>query len=189
MNSGSRLNICCRDAKVVLVTSEKLGSERTAAMTYHQLGRIAERRRDFEQAEEWCRKSLAIDEKQENEHGEAIMCQQLGLISLARRDFDRAEQWYLKSLAIEEKQGIEYGAASTYGQLGILAGERGHFEQAGQWIIQIVQTFLKRNDEHRAAIGVHNFAIFCRRAPAEQAAKLRAMWEQAGLPPLPDPGP
>jgi tetratricopeptide (TPR) repeat protein len=169
-----------------LAIEEKQGNEHGAAITYHQLGRIAEERRDFDVAEQWYLKSLAISEKLGIEHSAANTYHQLGSIAEERRDFDVAEKWYLKSLAITEKQGNEHGAASTYGQLGIVAGLCGQFEQSGQWFIRCVQTFLKCNDEHGAARNSQNFAILCRRAPAEQAAALRAMWEQSGLPPLPE---
>ena len=42
--------------------------EHGAAMTYHTLGSIAQEQRDFAQAEQWYRKSLAISEKLGNEH-------------------------------------------------------------------------------------------------------------------------
>ncbi len=50
---------------------EKQGNEHDAAATYHNLGAIAGKQRDFETAEKWCRKSLVIFEKQGNEHGTA----------------------------------------------------------------------------------------------------------------------
>ena len=59
---------------------EKQGNEHGAATTYHQLGMIALEQRDFAQAEQWYRKSLAIHqniEKQGNEHGAATTYHQL----------------------------------------------------------------------------------------------------------------
>ena len=67
---------------------------------YHQLGMIAQEQRDFAGAEQWYRKSLAIEEKQGNEHGAAITYHQLGRIAQEQRDFAGAEQWYRKALAI-----------------------------------------------------------------------------------------
>src|SRR5271157_3961775 len=80
---------------------------------YHQLGMIAQERRDFASAEQWYRKSLAIKEKQGDEHGAAIAYGQLGTIAQEQRDYASAEQWYRKSLAIEEKQGNEHGDESV----------------------------------------------------------------------------
>jgi tetratricopeptide (TPR) repeat protein len=82
-----------------LAISEKLGNEPGVALTYHQLGRIAQEQRDFAQAEQWYRKSLAIKEKLGDEHDAASTYHQLGRIAQEQRDFAQAEQWYRKSLA------------------------------------------------------------------------------------------
>ena len=106
---------------------EKQGDEHGAAITYHQLGRIAEEQRDFASAEQWYRKSLAIKEKQGNEHGEAITYHQLGNVAYLQRDFAGAEQWYLKALAICIKYGDKYHEEITRSNLEILreaAGRR-----------------------------------------------------------------
>ncbi len=95
-----------------------------AAITYHQLGRIAQERWDFASAEAWYQKSLAIKEKQGDEHGAAITYHQLGVIAQERRDHASAEAWCQKSLAIFEQQGDEHGAAGTYHNLGSIAQER-----------------------------------------------------------------
>ncbi len=164
-----------------LAIKEKQGNEHGAASTYHQLGMIAAEQRDFSGAEQWYRKSLAIKEKQGNEHGAAITYHQLGMIAAEQRDFSGAEQWYRKSLAIEEKQGNEHGAANTYGQLGIIAGRQERFEEAGQWLIQSVQTFSRCNDPHGAERNAGNYIVFWRQAPPDVQAKLKAMWQKAGL--------
>src|SRR5262249_51898600 len=84
---------------------QRRGDEHGAAITYHQLGIVAQERRDLDAAEKWYLKSLAIKEKQGNEHGAASTYHQLGSLAEERRDFDAAKEWYLKSLAISEKQG------------------------------------------------------------------------------------
>jgi len=169
-----------------LVISEKQGNEHYAASTYHQLGMNAQEQRDFSAAEQWYRKSLAIKEKQGNEHGAASTYHQLGSIAQEQRDFSAAEQWYRKSLAIKEKHGNEHGAASTYGQLGILAGLQEDWMQAGSWEIRSIVGYIHTNDEAGAKRITRNFQITFRSAlPAEQA-KLKGMWEQAGLGAFPE---
>ena len=161
--------------------SKAAGNYEHEASAYHQLGMIAQEQRDFGAAEKWCLKSLAIKEKQGNEHGAASTYHQLGVIAQEQRDFGAAEKWYLKSLAIEEKQGNEHGAASTYGQLGIVAGLQGHFEDAGRWLVKCIKAFLSANDPHAAQNNTHNFLILYRNAPPADQAKLRAIWQEAGL--------
>ena len=169
-----------------LAIAEKQGNEHGAASTYYQLGRTAEEQRDFATAEKWYMKSLAIEEKHGDEHGAASTYHQLGTIAQEQRDYATAEKWYMKSLVIWEKQGNEHGAASSYGQLGINAGLQEHFQESGNWLIKSITTFARCNDEARAEDGAHNFMIFYSKAPNEDQAKLKAMWEEAGLGPLPE---
>ena len=44
--------------RIIRIIEEKQGNEHGAAITYHQLGRIAEERRDFAAAEKWYHKDL-----------------------------------------------------------------------------------------------------------------------------------
>jgi len=165
---------------------EKQGDEHNAASAYHQLGMIAEEQRDFSAAEQWYRKSLATWEKQGNEHNAASTYHQLGMIAQEQRDFSAAEQWYRKALAISEKQGNEHGAASTYGQLGILAGLQEHWAECGGWLVRCIRAFIHTNDSEGAKRNGFWFLKFYRSAPAAEQAKLKPMWEQAGLGAFPE---
>ncbi|HLG15897.1 MAG TPA: CHAT domain-containing protein [Blastocatellia bacterium] len=112
---------------------EHKGDERNQAVALHQLGRIAEERRQLDEAERWYRQSLAIEERIGNEHGQAQTLHQLGRIAQERRQFDEAERWYRQSLAIKERIGDEHGQASTLHQLGMIAEERGNISEAGEF--------------------------------------------------------
>ena len=103
-----------------------------------------------------------------------------------QRDFKTAEQWYLKSLAIKEKQGNEHGAASTYGQLGIVAGLQGGFKESGLWLTKCIKAFLNTNDLEDAKKATRIFLVSYSQAPSAEHAKLRAIWEEAGLGPFPE---
>jgi len=172
-----------------LAIEEKLGDEHGAASTYHQLGTVAQVRRDFVAAEAWYRKSLAIDEKLGDEHGAAKTYHELGRVAEERGDFAGAEAWYRKSLAIDEKLGDEHGAAMTYGQLGILAALQAHFVESGQWLIKAIPIFHRANDPRAVRQTVDNFLVSYQRAPAADKTKLEALWKEAGLGPMPTPGP
>jgi tetratricopeptide (TPR) repeat protein len=164
-----------------LAISEKHSDEHLAAITYHQLGITAEEQRDFNAAEQWYRKSLEIKEKQGDEHGAASTYHQLGRIVQEQRNFNAAEQWYRKSLAISEKHSDEHLAASTYGQLGLLASLQEHYEEAGQWLLRSIFGFKTSRDPHGAQQGLNNFFILHERADTDARAKLKKMWEEAGL--------
>jgi len=145
------------------------------------LGYVAFERRDFEAAENWYHKSLKISEKYGIEYGAALTYHQLGMIAEEKRDFEAAKIWYHKSLEISEKHGNEQGAARTYGQLGILAGLKGYFEESGKWLIKALLSFSKCNAPTQVQQTDKNFMIFYKKAAPETQAKLKALWESAGL--------
>jgi len=129
------------------------------AAAYHQLGMIAQERRDFNAAEGWYKKSLEIALKQGNEHYAASTYHQLGRVAQERLDLNAAEGWYKKSLEIELKQGIEYGAALAYHQLGMVAQKRRDFDAAEGWYKKSLDIELKQGNEHVAASNYHQLGI------------------------------
>ena len=131
------------------------GDERNQAVILHQLGRIADERRQFDEAERWYRESLAINERIGNEHGQAITLHQLGILAQKRRQFDEAERWYRQSLVIEERIGNEHGRAITLHQLGRIAGDRRQFDKAEHWCRQSLAIAERIGNEHGQAIALH----------------------------------
>ncbi|RDE50522.1 MAG: CHAT domain-containing protein, partial [Candidatus Accumulibacter meliphilus] len=130
---------------------EQLGREDLAAAPYHQLGRVAQERRNLAMAEAWYCKALEIFERQGNVESAASCYHQLGTVAAERRKFETAENWYRKSLEIKEHQGNHQGAAMTYHQLGIVAHERRIFEAADAWYRKALEIFERQRDEHGAA--------------------------------------
>jgi tetratricopeptide (TPR) repeat protein len=103
------------------------------ATTYHQLGNIAQARGRLDEAEDWYRKSLAIEEELGNAPGTADSYHQLGMAAQARGRLDEAEDWYLKSLAISEELGNTPRMVIAYHQLGMAAQDGGRLDQAEDW--------------------------------------------------------
>jgi tetratricopeptide (TPR) repeat protein len=139
--------------------ADKTGNQSLKANSLHNLGIIAEERREFEKAEDWCKKSLKIFKQLGDEHNAAITYHQLGMIAEERREFEEAEDWYEKSLKIKERLGNEHGAASTYHQLGRIAQERRDFEEAENWYKKSLQIFEQLGNEHGAASTYHQLGI------------------------------
>ncbi|MBI3796026.1 MAG: CHAT domain-containing protein [Deltaproteobacteria bacterium] len=79
---------------------ERASDERNQATTLHQLGMIAEERRQWEEAERWYRQSLAIAERIGNEHGQAGTLHQLGMIAEERGNPVEAERFYQQAEAL-----------------------------------------------------------------------------------------
>jgi len=172
--------------KKSLKIKEGLEDKHGAADTYHNLGIIAGERREFEEAEGWYKKSLKIKEGLGNEHGTAITYHQLGRIAQERREFEKAEGWYKKSLKISEQLGDEHGAAITYWELGYLGLLQGRVEDSCRWSVKSIVAFSKTRDQDRANQVINNFLIAWQQASQPEQRKLKQLWENAGLGPLPD---
>ena len=142
-----------------LTAAEQVGMDLHGAALAQALAVYAVNQRDFAQAEQWYRKSLAISEKQGNEHLAAMTYYQLGSIAEEQRDFAQAEQWYRKSLAISEQQSDEHGAARTYHQLGIIAQEQRDLAQAEQWYRKSLAISEQQSDEYLAASTYHQLGM------------------------------
>ena len=172
-----------------LEINERLGDEHGAAGTYHQLGIIAQEQRDFAAAEKWYRKSLEITERLGDEHDAADTYHQLGRIAQERQDFAAAEKWYHKSLEINERQGDDHSAAITYGQLGVLARLQGDSAGAAGRFVKAARLFQRQSAPDMVQRCAGNLLIAMRQAGADERPRLRQMWAEAGLPPLPPDGP
>jgi tetratricopeptide (TPR) repeat protein len=134
---------------------ERAGDDRNHAVALHQLGTIAQERRQWEEAERWYRQSLAIEERLGNEHGQAFSLHNLGIIAQERRQWEEAERWYRQSLAIKERLGDEHGQAQTLHQLGRLAQERRQWEEAERWYRQSLAIEERLGNEHGQAQTLH----------------------------------
>ncbi|MFD8118057.1 CHAT domain-containing tetratricopeptide repeat protein [Streptomyces microflavus] len=109
------------------------GQRHFIAVSYHQLGMVAQKRGGLGEAEDWYRKSLSIREESRNLPGMASSYHQLGMVAQERGRLGEAEDWYRKSLSIEEELRIRPRMASSYHQLGVVAQERGGLGEAEDW--------------------------------------------------------
>lgn len=157
---------------------EATGDDGNASVSAHQLGVIAQERREFDEAERWYRRGLAIDERIGDEHGQAISLLQLGMIAQERRKFDEAEQRYRQSLAIRERIGDEQGQASTLHQLGTIAHQHRRFDEAERWYRQSLAIKERIGDEHGQAITLHGLGMIAgQRRQFDEAER----WYRQGL--------
>ncbi len=111
------------------------------AISYHQLGMIAQERGRLDEAADWYARSLAIEEELGDRPGMASSYHQLGMVAQRRGRLDEAAEWYARSLAIEEELGDRRAMANSYGQLGLLAEARGNSDQALEWTVRCVALF------------------------------------------------
>lgn len=112
----------------------------TEAATFnHQLGILAQKRGDYDQALERYKRSLRINEELGHSEGMADSYGQLGSSALDRGAYEQALEWYKKAQQLYEELGNRSGMASSYHQLGIVAQERGDYEKAIQWYKKSLQ--------------------------------------------------
>jgi tetratricopeptide (TPR) repeat protein len=100
------------------------------AGVYHELGRVAQEQRWFDEAIAFYHKSLQIFEEAGDFYSAASDYHHLGMVAQEQRQFDDAIAFYHKSLPIYEDAKDFYSAAREYHQLGIVAQEQRRFDDA-----------------------------------------------------------
>ncbi|MDJ0621144.1 MAG: tetratricopeptide repeat protein [Calothrix sp. MO_192.B10] len=109
------------------------------AICYHQLGNLAFRQRQFEEAQQYYLKALKIKEDAGDFYNAASDYHQLGHVVQEKRQFEQASQYYLKALKIYEDAGDLYQAAAEYHHLGTVAEQQQQFEQAKQYYLKALK--------------------------------------------------
>jgi tetratricopeptide (TPR) repeat protein len=124
----------CREALIWL-------PERSAqaAVFLHQLGILAYRRSNYDQAQDWYKRSLQIEEELGNRENMARAYHQLGVVAQQRGAYDEALDWSKRSLPIFEELGNRPGMANSYHQLGVVAQQRGAYVEALDWYKRSLQ--------------------------------------------------
>ena len=115
--------------------------EANIARIYHELGRIAQGRQQFDIAEQEYKKALAFFERMGLESDAAGGYHQLGTLADERQQFEHAEQWYKKAIEIRERLGLDRDAATDYHHLGILAEKRQQLDPAEQYYQKALTIF------------------------------------------------
>ncbi|MFF8769371.1 tetratricopeptide repeat protein [Kitasatospora sp. NPDC015120] len=100
---------------------------------YQQLGRIAVDRGEFDDAEQWYLRSLAVLEQLDDADGVALGHHQLGVIAHRLGRPADAERRTRQALDAFERLGEPQRAAACRHQLGVLAQEQGRSEEAYLW--------------------------------------------------------
>ncbi|MDJ0705470.1 MAG: tetratricopeptide repeat protein [Leptolyngbyaceae cyanobacterium MO_188.B28] len=125
--------------------------ESTIAVAYHNLGIVAEKQRQFDQAVAYYQKSLEILEAAGNDYNAASDYHQLGNVAEAQRQFDQAVAYYQKALEIYEAAGDDYNAADEYQGLGDVAKEQGNLDAAATYYQQAVEASIAGNGWRKAS--------------------------------------
>ena len=140
--------------KLIALNDSSLNDDRIAVI-YHQLGMVAQEKRQFEVAQQYYFKALKIFEDAGNLYSVARGYHQLGIVALLQRQFEVAQQYFLKALKIREDTGDFYNAASDYHELGMVAQQKRQFEVAQQYFLKALKIVEDAGDLYSAANSYH----------------------------------
>ena len=96
-------------------------SDPRAAAVYHQVGQVALKRWELEDAEEWFFKSLAIIEDGEDRAPVADDYYSMGLVRQYQRRYSEARDWFSRSLDIHQRLEDVEEMVRDYRSLGLCA--------------------------------------------------------------------
>jgi tetratricopeptide (TPR) repeat protein len=125
------------------------------ATACRNLGRVAHDRGRLEDAEDWYRKSLAIEEGFRNRPGMASTYHQLGIVAQDQGLLEDAQDWHRKSLDTYEDLGNQPGMADSYHQLGRIAQLWRRFGEAEDWCRKSLAIKEALGDRRGMAAGYH----------------------------------
>jgi tetratricopeptide (TPR) repeat protein len=124
-----------------------------------QLGLVAHRRGDYNQATHYYQRSLDISEQLDDQASMALNYHRLGILAQDRGDYDQAERHYQRSLHIKERRDDQAGMADSYHQLGVLAQHRGDYDQAERHYQRSLHIEERRGNQADMAESYHNLGI------------------------------
>jgi tetratricopeptide (TPR) repeat protein len=142
----------------------------STAITYHNLGIVAQELREWDDARHNYHQALAIFVEFGDRYSQASTYHQLGRVAEELREWDGARHNYRQSLAIFVEFGDRYSQASTYHQLGRVAEELREWDDARHNYHQSLAIFVEFGDRYAQADTYHQLGVV--------AQKLRE-WDDA----------
>jgi tetratricopeptide (TPR) repeat protein len=135
-----------------LIALNDLAVNEQIAVAYHNLGLVAQEKRDFERAVNFHEKAIKIYEAAGNFYEAAGIYYNLGQIAQQQRNFEEAIEYYENALKIHKKRGDLYEAAHDYSGLGDVAEQQGDFYKAIHYYEKALKTFKEQQDFYRVAV-------------------------------------
>ncbi|MEG4840536.1 tetratricopeptide repeat protein [Microcoleus sp. B9-D4] len=125
------------------------------SVVYHQLGIVAQKQRQFDDAIAFYNKALQIREDAGDFYSAAMEYHQLGWLAQEQWRFDEAIAFYQKARQIFEDAKDFYSAATEYHELGMVALLQGRFDDAIAFYNKALQIFEDAGDFYQAATAYH----------------------------------
>ena len=134
---------------------EETQKQSALASTCHQLGRVAEELREYEQARSYYQQALDIKIAFSDRFSQAGTLHQLGIVAQELREYEQARSYYQQALDIYIASSDRYEQASTLHQLGIVAQELREYEQARSYYQQALDIKIAFSDRFSQAGTLH----------------------------------
>ena len=130
-------------------------SDPRAAAVYHQMGEVALKRWQLDEAEDWYAKSLAIIEDSEDRATVADDYYGLGLVRQYQRRYTEARDWFSKSLDIHQRLEDVEEMVKDYRSLGLSAQFRFEYQEAESWYHRAREILEEARDEETSVLIYH----------------------------------
>ncbi|PDV97939.1 tetratricopeptide repeat protein [Candidatus Chloroploca asiatica] len=140
------------------------------AVTYHELGRVAQAQRQWAQAERSYQQALALKIEFNDRYSQASTYGQMGIVAQEQRQWAQAERSYQQALALFVEFNDRYSQASTYHNLGRVAQEQRQWAQAEGYYQQALAIYVEFNDRYEQAGTYHQLG---------RVAEEQRQWAQA----------
>ncbi len=131
------------------------GADPRAAAVYHQMGEVALKRRELEDAEGWFVKSLAIIEEGEDRAAVADDYYGMGQLRQYQQRYTEAREWYSKSLEVHQRLEDLEEMVKDYRALGVCAQFRFEYQEAESWYHRAREALEEARDEETVVLVYH----------------------------------
>ena len=138
--------------------------------TYHQLGRVAEEQRKWEEAQGYYERALQIKIEYQDGYSQGRTYHQLGIVAQEQRKWEEAKGYYERALQIYVEYQDGYEQAGTYHQLGRVAQEQRKWEEAQGYYERALQIKIEYQDGYSQGRTYHQLGI---------VAQEQRKWEEA----------
>jgi tetratricopeptide (TPR) repeat protein len=147
------------------------------ATAYHQLGRVAQAMREYEQARQHYQQALQIKIEYNDRYSQASTHHNLGVVAQELREYEAAREYYQQALQIKIEYNDRYSQAGTYHNLGMVTEELREYEAAREYYQQALQIFIEYNDRYSQASTYHELGRVAQAMQEYEAA--REYYQQA----------
>ncbi len=128
------------------------------AITYHQLGYVAQELRKYDQARDYYQQALEIKIEFGDRYSCASTYNQLGRIAQELREYDQARDYYQQALEIFIEFGDHYECATIYHNFGYVAQELREYDQAWDYYQQALEIKIEFGDRYSCASTYYQLA-------------------------------